>query len=67
MRKMPTERCSELILKGLHHDVDEMWISEQPALAASYVATYMPYVFRYIKSYWFGPFVMKSLEKGNTF
>lgn len=67
MKKMPTERCTELMLKGLYHDLDEMWISIQPALAGTYFATYFPAIFRHIKTYWFGPFVMKALEKGTTF
>jgi hypothetical protein len=42
VKVMPTERCSELTLKGLYHDFDEMWIAEQPSLAVAYFADNVP-------------------------
>jgi hypothetical protein len=42
VKVMPTERCSQLTLKGLYHDFDEMWIAEQPALAVAYLADHVP-------------------------
>ncbi len=45
---MPTERCAYLIAKGMALGVDEMWISEQPYLAMTYVSQYAPWLARLV-------------------
>ena len=35
--KMSTERCTDLILRAMHHKFDEVWLSTQPFLAITYV------------------------------
>lgn len=48
--KMPTERCTSLILKGLHHNLGEMWISQHPFLLFTYLSQYAPGIARYYGS-----------------
>ncbi|XP_068108254.1 dehydrogenase/reductase SDR family member 7 [Hyperolius riggenbachi] len=40
--KMPTERCSRLILVTAANDLKETWISDQPILLVCYLWQYMP-------------------------
>jgi hypothetical protein len=44
---METSRCTDLIAKGMFFKVDEMWISDQPFLAMTYLAVYAPWITRY--------------------
>ncbi len=43
---MSTERCSELTIKGLYHNFDELWIAEQPILAIAYIHEHFPRIGR---------------------
>jgi dehydrogenase/reductase SDR family protein 7 len=61
---MPTERCTELIMKGLYYDLDEMWVSEQPFLAMTYIIEYMPYLSRKLMVKYFGPARINALKNG---
>ena len=63
---MPTERCTELILRGLHHDLDEMWISEAPFLAMAYVSVYFPSIARYYVDNVLGPTRVHALKTGQA-
>ena len=44
--KMPTERCTSLIAKGMFYKLPEIWIIEQPLLSFAYIARYAPGVMR---------------------
>ena len=61
---MPTERCTALIMKGLHHDIDEMWISDQPFLIFTYMTQYMPWISRTLFAKVLGPARVKALKTG---
>ena len=63
---MPTNRCTHLILKGLFNGFDEMWISDQPYLLLTYVATYMPWWMRLIGTKIAGPGRIKALKEGTN-
>jgi dehydrogenase/reductase SDR family protein 7 len=63
-KKMPTERCTELIMKGLYYDMDEMWISEQPFLVMTYLTAYMPALARTLMVKYFGPARVHALKAG---
>ena len=43
---MSTERCAELMAIGIANQLDEIWISDQPILAVTYMAQYMPTIAR---------------------
>lgn len=45
-KKMPTERCAELMAVATANGVDEVWISDQPYLGFTYLATNLPVVWR---------------------
>jgi len=61
--KMTTLRCVELMLRGMYHKVDEMWISDQPILLFTYLNTYAPWVSRQLLKY-VGPARVKILKEG---
>jgi short-subunit dehydrogenase len=63
-KKMPTERCTHLMAKGMKWRLDEIWISNQPFLGITYVSTYMPFTFRQLIKYVVGPSRVKTLEEG---
>ena len=46
--RMPTERCTDLISRAMKHKVDELWISDQPLLAVTYMMVYTPWLGRQI-------------------
>lgn len=51
---MPTERCARLMAIGMANNLDEIWISQNPMLLATYMRQYFPnlfnwYVFIYVK------------------
>ena len=39
---MSTERCAKLMVVGMANDLDEVWISENPALLMVYLNQYFP-------------------------
>ena len=39
---MPTERCAKLMAIGMANNLDEVWISENPMLLATYTRQYFP-------------------------
>lgn len=45
-KKMATSHFVRIMIKGLYHDVNEMWISSQPFLLLTYISQYMPWVSR---------------------
>mmetsp|Transcript_8901 Transcript_8901/g.8808 ORF Transcript_8901/g.8808 Transcript_8901/m.8808 type:complete len:321 (+) Transcript_8901:66-1028(+) len=65
-KKMPTERCTFLMAKGMKWRLDETWISNQPFLGITYVSTYLPFTFRQLMKYVVGPSRVKSLEEGGA-
>lgn len=40
--KMTTERCAKLMAVGMANNLDEVWISENPALLMVYLNQYLP-------------------------
>ena len=63
---MDTSRCTGLIMKGLYHDIDEMWISEQPFLLFTYLTQYTPTISRWISTKIAGPARIKALKAGEN-
>lgn len=58
---METTRCAELIVSGIAHDLDELWIADQPLLVLFYVYQYFPSMFRrYLINY---VMTKKQIEK----
>eukprot|EP01040_Poterioochromonas_malhamensis_P002516 gene2516-2673_t len=65
-KKMPTERCTSLIMKGLWNNRDEMWISESPYLLMTYLAVYFPgFARRYVDTK-VGPERITALKTGQA-
>lgn len=62
---MPTERCTSLILKGLYYKLEEMWISEQPFLAMTYMVDYAPALSRAVMKK-FGQIRVSALKSGKS-
>lgn len=62
--KMPTERATALMTKGMYYKFDEMWITQQPILLVSYLAVYAPWVGRQLLKYVLGPSRVKALQSG---
>lgn len=55
--RMPTERCAKLMAIGMANNLDEIWISENPALMVTYIREYFPNLFRWI----FKPFANQRM------
>jgi hypothetical protein len=64
-KKMATERCTNLIAKGMYHKVDEMWISDQPFLLFTYMNVYAPWLTRQMFKI-VGPMRVKVLREGGN-
>ena len=64
IKVMPTGRCTHLILKALYWGYDEVWISDQPFLATTYVAEYVPDLTRYLFKTFIGPSRAKAFKDG---
>lgn len=47
-KKMPTERCTALMVKGMKYKdlISEIWISDQPILFLTYLSAYLPWLNR---------------------
>lgn len=45
---MPTERCAKLMVIGMANNLDEVWISENPMLLATYMKQYFPNLYSWI-------------------
>lgn len=65
-KKMATDRCTSLILKGLFHDQDEMWISDHPFLLFTYLAQYLPGLARWYGSHVAGPARVRAITNGEN-
>lgn len=65
-RKMATDRCTSLILKGLFHDQNELWISEHPFLLFTYLAQYAPGLARWYGSEVAGPARVRAITNGEN-
>lgn len=63
---MPTARCTYLVAKGMFHRVEEMWISDQPFLAMTYLTQYAPFLSRLVATRLVGPARVKLLEEGGS-
>ncbi len=50
VKAMPTDRCTSLMLKGIYHNFDEMWIAEHPALLVAFINEHFPKIGRLIAS-----------------
>lgn len=61
---METSRCTELILKGIYHSFDEMWVSHQPFLLTTYTAQYFPYLNRILMTKVAGPSRVNAIKSG---
>jgi dehydrogenase/reductase SDR family protein 7 len=46
--RMPTSRCAFLSIASIVNQLDEVWISQQPALTWFYAAQYLPSVTRFV-------------------
>ena len=62
--RMPTDRCTDLIARGMFHKIDELWISDQPLLFVTYVNTYAPWIGRQLLKYKVGPSRVRMLTTG---
>lgn len=65
-KKMATERCTQLIMKGLYHNHEEMWISDQPFLGMTYMAYFFPYLAKYYVDNVLGPGRINALRSGQS-
>jgi dehydrogenase/reductase SDR family protein 7 len=65
-KKMPTVRCSSLVLKGLWHGLDEMWIAHQPFLLFTYLTQYLPGLSRLYATKIAGPARIRALTQGEN-
>ena len=66
-QKMTTSRFVHLLIRGLHNNIDEMWISAQPYLLATYLAQYAPGISRQVGRL-VGPHRVRAIrEDGNPF
>ena len=45
--RMMTERCSELMMHAIANKCGEVWISTHPVLLFTYIAQFMPDVYRW--------------------
>ena len=64
--RMETSRCTGLMVKGMFHKVEEMWISHQPLLSLTFVAEYMPWLSRQLFTNIVGPSRAKMLKTGGS-
>jgi dehydrogenase/reductase SDR family protein 7 len=66
-KKMPTARCSHLMAKAMYYKtIMEVWISEQPLLAMTYVAQYAPTVSNTLFARVLGPARVRILQSGGN-
>lgn len=63
-KKMTTERCTYLISKAMKFKLDEVWISQQPYLALTYLSTYAPGIMRQLWKKVIGPARVKAMLQG---
>ncbi len=61
---MATDRCTSLVIKGLYHNIDEMWISRNPVLLIAHVYQYLPTLGRKLFKYIIGPARIYALKNG---
>ncbi|XP_054800927.1 uncharacterized protein LOC129305048 isoform X1 [Prosopis cineraria] len=66
-KRVPSERCAELVIIAATHGLKEAWISYQPVLAVMYLVQYMPTI-----GYWLMDKIGKNrvevaAQKGNTY
>jgi dehydrogenase/reductase SDR family protein 7 len=66
-KKMPTARCSHLMAKAMYYkSIMEVWISEQPLLAMTYVAQYAPTLSNTLFARVLGPARVRILQSGGN-
>lgn len=63
---MSTARCTELMVRGMYHNTQEMWIAKQPFMLLTYMAVYMPWVGRQIMTNIVGPSRCKMVMEGGN-
>jgi hypothetical protein len=63
---MRTSLCTKLIMRGLYHNLEEMWISEQPFLGLTYAAVYLPPFAKWYMDKKYGPQRVNALKKGES-
>lgn len=61
-KRMPTQRCAQLMAIAIANRLGEVWISTQPSLAFAYLAQYMPTITRYLLSRIGIKMIMKARE-----
>lgn len=64
--KMPTARCSHLMVKAMHHRLMEVWISDQPLLFMTYLAQYAPTLNNLLFTNLLGPARIRALRTGGN-
>ena len=47
--KMPTSRCTALMIKAMYHNLSEIWIGDQPLLTIMYISKYAPGLTRQVE------------------
>jgi hypothetical protein len=63
---MPTDRCTSLIIKGLYHNIEEMWISRNPVLLIAHLYQYLPGFSRKLFKHIVGPARIYALKNGRS-
>jgi dehydrogenase/reductase SDR family protein 7 len=63
-KKMPTARCTHLMAKAMYHRLMEVWISDQPLLAMTYITQYFPTLSQLLFSRVLGPARVRALQNG---
>jgi len=62
--KMKTKRCTELVVRAMHNDFDEVWIAKQPILAVTNLHVYAPFWSRQLFKRMVGPNRARMLKSG---
>ncbi|XP_070577040.1 dehydrogenase/reductase SDR family member 7-like [Ptychodera flava] len=60
--RMPTARCAQIIIISMANKMSEVWCARNPALLVTYIAQYMPTIFRSLNSTFFARKRIKSLR-----
>lgn len=66
-KRVSAERCAELTIVAATHNLNEVWISNQPVLAVMYLVQYMPTIGYWIMDKIGGNRVEAAAHSGNTY
>lgn len=64
MRRMKTDRCSQLMMTAIVNQVDEAWICVQPILILYYMSQYAPSITRWFITTFMTPDRVQKLREG---